>query len=201
MKLLDQMAKAKAPAARGKKDKPTLEDPKYAGPIEQIVKAKAEQEHWKAMQLQAEDQLAPDALTVLTTASRRDQTVHSSVRVSAGAGGPALTFTVQNRYSPVPAEHLADLQEAFGEAAARDFFAESFELSLTPEAVSDEAFLSMLIEKIGQEEFRRRFKVEKTVKVTESLHRALVLDAQVAEKAAPFIAMQVIKPAKPSFRQ
>lgn len=191
--LLDKMATS--PGAKAKKEsKPEVNDPALDKIIDSIIDAKNKVAHYEAIQSTSEAQARASLLPALRQVCRRDRKVQSSMRVNG-----KLTLTSQNRYSKVPGEHKAALREVFADDFDR-YFKDELKIELTPEAAADEAFLGTLIKSVGEAEFMRRFKVARTLSVTETFHTAVTLDEKVEAAAAPFVGSEIIKQATPSFR-
>lgn len=181
-------------AGRKKDEKPEMADPTLDEPIGRIIQAKAEIEKWKSILATNEQQVEAVALPVLIASCRHRGQVLTSLRVNG-----KVTLTRQCRYSAVPVEHRDALAEAFG-ARMDDYFADTLTISLTEAAASDEAFLKKLMKAMGPD-FDTHFTVSRQIAVKEALHNDITLKQDVADKAGPFLETEVLKPAKPSFRQ
>lgn len=192
---LSRLAGAAKPATKKKAEKPEILDDGLDPLIDKIISCKGAIKTAESQLADAEDQLnatvGPQRLAICRDLRR----VESTIRLNG-----KLSFIVQNRYSKVPQEHAAAAREAFGDQASQ-FFRETFAVALTPEAVSDEAFVDRLVAAIGEEEFAKRFTVTRELAVTEAFHNAFTLDDRVEQVARPLIDQGIIKPAKSSCRQ
>jgi hypothetical protein len=194
MDLLMQMAAGKAPAKGKKKaEKLAASLPDINPHIDRFLEAAREAETWESRRVTEEQQILAAAAPERLRLCRESGRFESSVTVN-----DRLLMTQTCVYSAIPADHEADLREAFGADAGR-YFKVDLKIALTPEAAKDDAFLARLIEAMGPE-FAARFTVARTVKPTEEFHRDYTLRADVQEKARPFVETEVIKANKPSLR-
>lgn len=198
MSLLAGIA-ATAPAKKGKAEKPELQDPALAESIDSFIKHQAAMESSEALMNAAKGQLTARAREHRYEFCATQGRVVASTSLSAGAGKPKLTFTMQNRYSAVPGEHVPALLEAFGEDYQR-YFKSAFELKLNDTSANDEAVLAELIEKVGEEFLGKHFAIKQVVKVQEALHGAISVQPDVRKIAQPFLDMEIIKPASASLK-
>lgn len=198
MSLLAGLA-ATAPAKKGKADKPELQDAALGESIEAFIKHQAAMESAEALMQAAKGQLTARAREHRYEFCATQGKVISSTSLCAGPGKPKLTFTMQNRYSAVPGEHVPALQDAFGEKYPL-YFKSAFELKLNETSANDEAVLTELIEKVGQEFLAKHFAIKQVVKVQEALHNAITVQSDVRAVAQPFLDQEIIKPASPSLK-
>jgi hypothetical protein len=192
--LVASLAKPKGRAADAKQ-RFSVNLPELQPHVDGWIGADNEMDRAKSLRQTEEDQILSVAVPQLIEQCRRAGKVETSIRIN-----NAITLTRKNQYCPLPDANIDEVRKLAGVTFPR-YFAEKLKIELTAEAAADEAFLQKLLGALGPGEFAARFNVTRSVVPTEEFHRAVTLDRAVADKAAPLLEQQIIRPYKPSLRQ
>ena len=184
--LINSMA-GKADGKKKKSGSPQILAPELKEPTRRFLEAKAKMDAAESELTMAADQLRTAAVPLRVKWCRENQRVEASIRING-----EVSLTSMNKYSPVQAEHIQALGNVFGEDTKR-YFAPQLKIAVNESAAADPVFLNALIKAVGPEEFAKRFKVDRTFAVTEAFHHDVTLKPEVAEKAAPFMASEIVK--------
>ena len=187
--VLAQAAK-KTPAKSAKKATPIADLPKHTKAVDAWRKAHADEKDAKARKQSAELEFLSDAEEARIEACRRDGKYHSSVKING-----KVTVSVQNKYSPIPSENLAEIEKVMGDAT-ETLFRDNTEISLTAKALADEEILKKLIAAVGQENFQDYFDVKQHVVPTEQFHEGRATNPDIGQKATQLIDEGLVKPYK-----
>ena len=151
---------------------------------------------------QAAGQLIDPGLELHNQVCRRDQQLHSSVKLRAEDGQMLMLIQAQ-KYGSMPVEDHADqLQRLFG-----DEFDKYFRIDTTLQILLDqiteeegEMISAALIEALGEARCREVLKQTSSVVPTENYGRDRILDERVSKKAKKAESEGLVKIQKPSFR-
>lgn len=193
MSAMDLIKKAaKGPEPKSKSKTPSITLNGHEADIEDWMKANADKKDAEARQAAAEAKFLDVAEKARVGECRRDGKFHSSVKVN-----EKILYSTANKYTAIPNEAQAKLDEVFGDKA-EDYFKSKTEITLTDAALNDEKILQKLIAAVGEDNFQTYFEVEQHISPTETFHEARSINAEVAEKAQTLIDQGILKQAKAS---
>ncbi len=190
--LLDRMAGAGGGEGGKKDERLRFDDPGLAPDIAGYIDCDGKSKEWASRAAAHAERVKAKAEAARVEACRRARKAEASILVNG-----RLNFTRKCQFSAVDAAKEPTLRRAFGPDAAR-YFAPSLTITLTAGAAADEETLELLLAALGEERFLKTFAVTRGLKVTPQFYEDWTLRPDVAEAAAPLIADETIKPAKPS---
>lgn len=191
--LIGSLAGSKKSASK-KPSKPVINDPAINQAIEDFVTASQ-----AAKTAEAQAQTAKAQIDASIGPKRLALCVNNAAVVPSVSVNNRLTFTQMRRWSKVPAEHAAELNEVFGDDADR-FFQSTLSIGLSKSSANDEAVLQKLVDALGPEFIGQHFEISRDMEVTEAFHNAWSTDASVQEKAQPFLDSEILRIASSSLK-
>lgn len=173
-------AAAKKPTTKAKKKgTPIVEvkDPAVLKALESWKEHKQKEKTAKSNRELAEAILLPVCMEARRELIQRDGAHTSSVKVNG-----EVTLKTNKRYSKVPTESAAELEEVFGEDGYERLFHVHTDIKLSERAAQDPEVLQKLIEAVGAENFQSIFDVEQYIAPNDILVTERDLVPQVAEQ-------------------
>ena len=110
-----------------------------------------------------------------------------------------LVTCAKDQYKKIPKSNQPELAKIFGKETEK-FFRTQMEISLTPAALEDREILVKLVKSVGEENFKKYFKVEQTLKPTKPYHEGRFLNDKVKAKADQAAEEGLVVPYAPSFK-
>jgi len=146
-----------------------------------------------------EEEILPKVKEFHEKTVQDSHTVPATVKLMLADGKTVSVDLAKNQYSKIKVDEEPHLKEVFGEDY-ESFFQKKLGIALTDEALKDKTILTKLVKAVGQDNFKKYFKVEHCLVPTERLHQERFLDEEVKNKAEQVIDESVLKPYKPSFK-
>jgi len=193
--LLKKAAKTNGGAKKSKSTTPQIDRPDLEEAIKKWEEGKKMEKDGKAMRVQAEGVILPEAEEERLRISVTDGKHHSSVRVNG-----KVTISTQNKYSPIGTEHEETIRKVVGDKF-EEFFKEKTNVSLKPSLLSDEEAMGKIVEAVGEENFMRFFEVKQSLTPTQAFHEQRSTSKEIYEMFESLNDQGIVNPYKAAVKK
>jgi hypothetical protein len=201
---LDNVLNAAATTTKKKKksDLPIVEltDDSLVTLAEQWLDAAQSMDTQKAIKTAAEEGLIDHLREIHAEHCNKIGKVPATVRVVLPSGTEFKVDLAKSQYAKIPQDSWDELEAIFGEKTGL-MFSKEMAISLTAEALKDSQILIKLVKAVGEENFSRYFKVERTLKPTDRLHTGRFTDEVISESYEQAADAGLVTPYKASFKK